>query len=232
MAAIALALGLVFSDVGLHLEDVAGLSIEDAMALAERLGEALAPRAGGRYVLDDPLWPECSGPGRCISEVQLRTKADEVVYVRLYAGPTRIRLIAERVTGPKRLPVEDDLPRQGSPADARWDRMAVRLFPEPLSSSAPSLGPQLVPAPASPDGRAFGPWPYVTAGTGVVAVAVAGAFGVSSRSARSRIESEPLSNAAFERELSRMTDHGNVANVLFAVGGTLMVTGVVLWLLD
>src|SRR5688572_8419299 len=98
MLATSLGLLLVGSGVGVHLEELGEMPLAEASSFADRLAEAIEARTGRRAVLDDPLWPACKESNRCVDAIRARTETEDVVLLRLYKGPTKIRLIAERLS--------------------------------------------------------------------------------------------------------------------------------------
>lgn len=227
--ALGLTLLLLGAGVGLHLEQVAELSLEDASAVAIELVQALEPRVGGAAVLDDPLWPDCGRRDRCAEEVRQRTSASELVYLRVLGGPTKIRLIAERLQpGLSHPPQTRTLPRDQKSWASELGELATALYPEVLP--APAEEPALVALPpvAAPPSRAW--VPLVPIGVGVVLAGVGVGFGLSSRSTRETLETTALPEEEYQAGLSKMRTHGLAANLLLGTAVIAAATGVVLWL--
>src|SRR4029077_1796837 len=78
------------------LEESEELSIETAMQIAEGLGRAIETRSGLSPVIDDPVWGVCRAAARCLPEVRARTGAGDIVLVKLFGAPKKVRLIAQR----------------------------------------------------------------------------------------------------------------------------------------
>lgn len=226
---VGLTLLLLGAGVGLHLEQVAELSLEDATALAVELGQALEPRVGGAAVLDDPLWPDCGRRDRCAEEVRQRTSAEELVYLRVLGGPTKIRLIAERLQpGQAHPPLTRTLPRDRTGWASELAELATTLYPEVLP--APPQDPGLVAIPPAPAPQSNLLVPLVPIGVGVVLASVGVGFGLSSRSTRETLETTSLPDAEYQEGLSKMRTHGLAANLLLSTAVVAVAAGVVLWL--
>ncbi len=215
---------LVVGVAGVHLEESADLPLADATQVLHALIDVLAPRAGGRPVLNDPLWPACRQEDRCISEIEARLAADELVMVRLFAGPSRIRVVAERI------------PREGSPIraalnlpreSAEWGpalaELAIQLYPVPLPDP---LREKKQVVSEAPDHQ---PWPWVVFGVGTAGLIVGSGLGLSSADAARDLRNDPMQAALLSSRLERMHDHGLAANVLIGTGAVCAVAGL-LWL--
>ena len=226
---VGLTLLLLGAGVGLHFEQVAELSLEDASAVAIQLGQAPAPRVGGAAALDDPLWPECGRRDRCVEEVRQRTGASELVYLRVLGGPTKIRLIAERLQpGRAHPPLTRTLPRDQPSWAAELAELAAALYPEVLPPPPEDPALVAIPPPPAPESNAW--VPLVPIGVGVAVAGVGVGFGLSSRSTRETLETTSLPEAEYQDGLSKMRTHGLVANVLLGTAVVAVATGLVLWL--
>ena len=246
---------LIAAGLGIHLEEVVDLPLRDATTLAERLADTLEARTRDVVKVDDPLSPACRRERRCVGDVAARTGADRLVFVRLIGGVTKTRVIATRLDSFGRPIAQGVVNLSGGEDD--WSsalaRLAVTLFPEPVTDASDARGgvagnPGATGKPTAPrwaDGSqegltgtvpaaerstvtAVGPWALM--GLGVTAGAVGLAFGQSSASARDRIEGRPLSGAEYTDALDQMRGHGTAANVLFGVAVGATVTGLV-WLI-
>jgi hypothetical protein len=223
-----LALG---AGVGLHLDQFAELSLEEASRVSLRLGEHLELRAGGQAVLDDPVWPECTRADRCLDDLRSRTQAKELVFLRVFGGPTKIRLIAERLEpNGKSTTAQRNLPRDREPWPEELASLALELYPTPLARE----GEELVQAPIgrSVEADTGSYYPLIPIGAALVLAGVGVGFGLSSASASDRIMSVQLGNEEYESELTRSEDHRVVAFVLFGSALVAVITGVILWVAD
>lgn len=219
--------------LGVHLEEIVDLPLRDAGAVAEGLAASVELRAGVRVRVDDPLSPRCDRRSRrCIGEVAARMGTNHLVFLRVIGGVTKVRVIAERLDRAGRPEAEAtiNLPRDLGRWKRRLDRLAGMLFPEPLDrpQREERLTTESVDDDTGSDVERAAPW--VVLGVGVAAGAAGLALGVSSASARDRIENENLSGPAYTDALDQMQDHGTAANVLFGVAAGGVLTGV-LWLL-
>lgn len=220
--------------VGIHLDEIGGLSLDDATSLAQSLGEAIERRTGIRPVLDDPLWPACQTDDRCLPAVRDRTRADHLVFIKVFGAPTKIRMIAERLPSadPGSVRFETDLPRGAASWSPLLDGAAERLFPDIDRGDAQPAVAETA-AIVQDDGASSDLlWPLSALGASAALLGVGAAFGVSSLRARNAIETQPLSDDAYEDELSRMRSHGRVANVLFGTAGVALVVSIVLFVVS
>src|SRR5437868_10662217 len=82
------------ADVGVHVEELDQIDADTARALLDALGSALAPLAP--VVAIDAERGPCGPDLRCLEPARARTDARELVLLKAYGGPTRIRVLAER----------------------------------------------------------------------------------------------------------------------------------------
>lgn len=213
---------LVTAPIGVHLGEAIDLPRADAIAVVRTLADAIADHTRRDVHVDDPLWPACDSGG-CIDDVRARTRARDVVLVRVIAGLTLIRVIAHRVGA---APVEVDVTHDRLGAECR--SLARRLFPE---GAPPPVTPPLVAAAVPrPELPSVAPW--VVVGGAAVALAVGVGFGASSRSARVDSQDPALSPDDFDRLADRTQSHAIVADVSFVVAAVAAVTAGVLWWTD
>lgn len=210
---------------GLHLEE-SDLHEESTHQVMTSVARALEAASAERVRLDDPSWSSCDARDRCLADIRARTASEDVVFVRVFSGPSLVHVVLERVarTGEVKL-VEVDLPRGA----ASWDEplgVAVRqLPPSPLAvAEAADLSTD---RPRADAAASVGPWLVFGAGA---SAAVAGAiFGVLANSARDELESSVRLDTDYDRLSGQLEDRALAANVLFAVAAGAAVTGV-LWL--
>lgn len=235
MLAACLGLLLVGSGVSLHLDEHAELPLEEATDLADGLARAIEARTNRRVILDDPLWPDCRQADRCLDAIRARTDTDDVVLLRLYSGPTKIRLIAERLSldSLRDGRLEKNIPKEAG--EARSDALvevALSLFPE---SPAPTTSTQLIEgAPEEEQGTGvLAVLGWTSIGVAGASLAVATGFGISSRLIREDLLSDsPPVDDAYTSAFGRLRTHTRVANALFITGAATLVAGGVLLLLD
>lgn len=218
MFAWALAFALVGADVGLRVEEHEDLPLETALRLAESLGRAIEQRTGRSFVIDDFVWEPCRAEDRCLGEARARTGAKDVILMKLFGAPKKIRVIAQRF-GLEATRSEANVPIEVNAWGVPLEEMARLLFPndrkpEPKKVEEPPLVPvKTEPLPPQPS---IAPW--VLLGAGATALVVGSVFGVSSRLARNTAEGEPLSDMQFADERDRLKAHGWAANILWPVG--------------
>ena len=132
MAAVGMTLLLVGASVALSVEQVRGVSDPDVEVFLSQLATSVADKAG-RQTLRDRGGDECTSDDRCADQIRGRSGADEVLFVRLIGVPSRIRIVAERVSPaggvPRRATI--DLTRNQSSWASSLDGLALNLFPDP-----------------------------------------------------------------------------------------------------
>ncbi len=223
---------LVTAGLGVHLEEVVDLPLRDATEVARAFADAAERRAGLPARVDDPLAPRCDRSRRCLGDVAARTDAEHLVFLRLIGGVTKIRVVAVRLdsSGLRRAEAVANLPRQLDQAEAPLDRLAGALFPERVE---PVVLPPLItadPMPGEEPSRLERAGPWLVIGFGVAAGVGGTALGLSSASARDRIETQGLTGTEYTDALGQMQDHGTAANVLYGVAVASVLTGIA-WLL-
>jgi hypothetical protein len=210
------ALLLLGATTALHLEEAAELPLESALEINEALRTAIAERIGARPALDDPTWTSCQRADRCLREIEARTGSDEVVYVRVYGGPLRIRLLAERIS-PSRASVakvEISMPREREKWAEPIAEAAKRLYPEPHATAPPLLVvPQPQPPAVTTPVRVL---PWVTTGVAIASGVAAVAFGQAAVGARDQIQREVLGSATYQPLADRMQLDATLSNVFLA----------------
>jgi len=235
----ALALTLASATVGIRLEESEELSIETAMQIAEGLGRAIQTRSGLSPVIDDPVWGVCRAADRCLPEVRARTGAGDIVLVKLFGAPKKVRLIAQRfspgLSPEPRFEINVPIEREGwnAPLEAAARALfaqATTIDPKALVHGVELPKNQLDPHPPPKGERSVVPW--VLVGAGAAALIAGSIFGFSSRSARSAVETEPHSDAEVDVLTDRMRAHGWTANVLFSVSALSAAGGVALLVLE
>jgi hypothetical protein len=227
----ALSLALLGSGVGVHLEEIGELPLEEGSELARELGRAVERRTGEHFVLDDPLWPPCQSADRCLAAIRDRTRANDLVLVKVYGAPTKIRLIAERlelgaISGQR---VELNVPRAREQWTPTLDEAALALFPKAPIAKREDDAARAATAPPPQEEERWPLWvPYAVLGTGALALAAGAAFGLSSSSARDRAETVELSDEEYARTIDRMRAHGLAANILFGTAAAGLGAGLAL----
>jgi hypothetical protein len=93
--------GTAEGPIALHISELGDFALKDAVELATTLARAIETRTARATSTDDPAWT-CELAERCASEVRARTGARDIVLIRIFAGPTRIHVLAERDSAPDR----------------------------------------------------------------------------------------------------------------------------------
>lgn len=239
MSALGVLALLAASPVGIHVEEAGEVSLREAAVLATDLGRQVEARMGRRALVEDPTWRACSEPAACRRQLLEGGLAPTWVFLRLFGGPTKLRVIAERVErhaghsghSGGGLVVEQNVPRDPELWGEALGAVAAELFPEPpLGSEAPR---GLVEVPAEPPvevGPRLAPW--IAVGSGVVLASVGVGFGLSSHGATRQILERPLSDADYRDARARADGHGTAANVIFGAAAVALVTAAVIWTLE
>lgn len=189
-----LALLLPAAVVGLEIEDTANLPLARAVEIASSLGRVIEAETGDRFIVQDPVWTE-------------KAPADERVRLRIYGGLTQIRVRAERGEVLAEMDLELDAASWPDATHALFHQIFPRVtHQEPLVVAATPSKPMQIS-------------PLIAAATTVAALAVGIGFGVSAKSARSAVETEPHDEATIARLSGQSFDHGLAANILFGVAG-------------
>lgn len=237
MGLLAIALTLAGATVGIRLEESEELSIEEAMQITEAFGRAIEARSGLTPVIDDPVWGVCRAADRCLSEVRSRTGANDVVLVRLFGAPKKVRLVAQkfRLGMPPDQRYEINVPIEREAWNAPLEEAARNMFEPKVELKARVEPPKLElhkdPPPIAPASEtSIAPW--VLIGAGATALIAGSVLGLSSRSARGAVETEPHTDAEVEELTDRLKVHGWTANVLFSVSVLSVAGGAALLFLE
>lgn len=225
--------------VGVHIEELGEISLRRALVAVEAFERAIEKRTGRPIRLDDPTWG-CEGSDRCIGEIRARTGGEDLVLVRVLAGPSKIHLLLARF-GPKEAPGPRVAEAHLSPdKDAGWDpaldAAARSLFPEPALSAiaaelpSPETRAPLPPARSQLTLRSTLPWAAI--GAGLIAGGVGAAFALSNRNARAQIRSSALPASEYEALSDRARAHGLWADVLLGTSALGLIAGVTLLVID
>jgi hypothetical protein len=217
------ALLLLGATVGLHLERNVEFPLESALSLANAFGSAIEARSKKPPSLDDPVWSSCPERQRCLAEIAARTKSDDIVLMRMFGGPTRIKLIAERVRANEgRMDpvgkVDLVLERDATDWPEKLKNAALRLFPEgaPSEARVHTIPARLL-APDTPPGppRVYS---WISAGGTAVLGGLALGFGLVAAQAKHQLDTQIVLEPEAGSVDSRRATFGVVSNVL--IGAT------------
>lgn len=237
MGLLAIALTLAGATVGIRLEESEELSIEEAMQITEAFGRAIQARSGLTPVIDDPVWGVCRAADRCLPEVRARTGASDIVLVKLFGAPKKIRFVAQKFRAglPPDQRYEINVPIEREAWSAPLEEAARNMFEPKVELKARVEPPKVEltkdpPATAPVEETSVAPW--VLIGAGATALIAGSILGLSSRSARGSVETEPHTDAEVEELTDRLKVHGWTANILFSVSVLSAAGGAALLLLD
>ncbi|MCK6547530.1 hypothetical protein L6R52_16900 [Myxococcota bacterium] len=232
-------LGLVVGVTAVHVEDAEDLPRDTARAFAESIVDALGGVSGAPHVLDDDaVWEACSPGAACLDEIRARTRAEDVVLVRLFAGPTTIRAILRFVSAGAHAPthtVQGDVPRATEAWPDALGALARELYthaprPEPEPTDAALVAEP--PAKAEPRStlRQLAPWLGFAASAASLAAGVG--FGLSSDRAKDELATRFVSGPELDALEARGRDHAIFADVFFGAAIAGAITSVVLLVTD
>ena len=223
---------LIGSNVGVHVAHSAGVSESDAASVAETLARAVEERTGRRAVLDEEAL-SCTREDRCLVEIAERTGAREIVLLEIYAGPTKIRFIIERIAPPGTTPsarTELNLLRAARPWSDELGRAAATLFPEGRGMPAElDLSLERNPPELRSELRLV---PWFALGAATVASGIAIGLGVSARNARSDAAGEILMDAELERLVARSDRLETGTGVCLGIAAAGLITAAVVFLIE
>lgn len=236
MSASALGLLLLGAGLGLHLQESGELPLNRSVALLEKIAEIIRGETGVRPIIDDPDWNECDlQESACQALVRSRTRTDELVLLRVFAGLTKLRVELRRLSQDGQgESVSGDLPLEEEGWETPLLPLVRTLFPDPLDPVLlRAREPNVVVGEATPSkaGTGAGPGPWIIIG----ARALAGGFGVgfyaSSRDAKSELASGRLfSSEEFDELNGRLETHSILSGVLLGTAVTGLVTAIA-WLI-
>lgn len=227
----ALSLLVVGSVVALHLEESEGVTAAETELLIGTLAETWS--ASHQVVDSRKIQLTCPTVQRCGIEIVARTGATQVIYLRIFGIPSKIRLIAESA-GISRGSATVDLPRDQYPWKIALEKFAAELIPAPAPQPAP-IAKQPTPALVAPieiqDTRTYSIGPYIAIGAGAAFGIAAVVVGLENRSAvrEGEMSSDP---ARVEALRGTVSDTGLAANLLIGAAITSAIGGVSWWVLD
>jgi hypothetical protein len=222
---LSLALGslLIAADVAIHIEAIELFEPARETMLLARLDGAI--RATGASPVIDAERGPCPADRDCSSAIRTRTGASQVLFLRVFEGSTRIRVLGTLAspTGPGRLDV--DLSRDPETWSTDLTSAARVVFGASATPTAENRGElaHSSPLPAS-DRSSLLPWIVLAGGT----AAIAGGVGFAISADRER----DLLSAGFHRPpevaaiSSTMSLRSGVSGALIAVGvAALLIAG-------
>lgn len=219
------------ASVGLRLEEVGELSMEEGMALTRALANTIEKSTGQKVAIDDPLWSSCQRKDRCIEEIKARTRSDEVIFIKIFAGVTMLRVQVNRIGPQGAQEAALDVPNDAQTWSAPLRKLTLKLFPQARAQpDKPMKTLKKTTTDPPPEKTSIVPWVVLGVSAAVAGIGVG--FGVSSRSARNDSQDPTLPDPRFDLLADRAQTHGIAANVLFISAALGAVTSVVLYLLD
>lgn len=230
MGASLLAILLLGAGVGVRVDVVDQVSVQDAAEITETFVSEVRTRTRGRVVapsLDSSS--ECVADDHCVQSTRLRSDVDDVVLLKLIMGLRRIRIVAEHYArgAPDPKAHELDLPRDRADWRASIAQLVKRMAFVPAPAERP---PPISAEPIEPTKSLVPSW--IAAGAGVALLGVGIGFGLSSRHARRASQDPTLMPDAFEDYADRTQAHAIVADVLFLTAGIGLVTAIALYFVD
>lgn len=220
---ISIGLLLVGAAIGLHADIVGELPKAQAQELIGAVERAAAKRAQVPVVLDEQEGG-CDEIERCITAVRSRTSSFELLLLRLVAGPTKTRVIAEHYTA-EATSVPDarsevDLSRDPQSWGEAVERLVAAIVPIRSAKDPASL---LSVAPVR--ARAF-PWAgTLTTGAGAALLAVGAGLAVGSAGSRSSASGSARMPEDTRALLSSAGTQAILADVALIVGASVIAFG-------
>ena len=207
-----------------------------SVELLATLSDVVLAETGIRPVVDNPDWTECdTQDAACEALVRSRTRTDELILVRAFAGLTKIRVELVRLrTAEAPLSTQGDLPLEAEEWAAALTSLVTPLFPDPLDPLLlRAREPNRVVGDPSGEGNkpkgSAGPW--ILMGASAVAAGFGVGFFASSQDARSELVSGRLfTSEEFDALNGRLETHSILSGVLLGSAVTGMVAGLA-WLI-
>jgi len=217
---------LAATSVVVQVEESRGIDEATSAEIAATAVDLLRNRSDLEVVLDEGNHGDCADRMSCIVAALTRTGADQLLLMRFFAGPTKLRMVLERVDheGPA------GLPRDRTASRDSWrpalGELIEALYPKPKEAVF-IAGPV---ASKEPDGAPL--VPLVVAVSGLVAIGVGIAFASSASSAASDLSSAPQKNELASDLLGRADAHATLANIFVFTGLASVAAGVTLGLVE
>lgn len=176
---------------------------------------------GSSVVLDEE-GSECMAGSQCVAELRSRTSSLDVLILRVIGGPIRLRIVAERTTpGERVFSTELELLRDQLDARAVASKLSVALGFESTTTAEPV---------ALDEGPSSAQWWAVSLGAvGLASLGTGLGFAASSQAASDELSTVGLSNARLLELDERSDRDAVVANILFGVAATAVLSGVFAW---
>jgi hypothetical protein len=233
-----LGLLLLGAGLGLHLDENGELSMGRSVELLETVAEVIRFETGVLPVIDSPDWSDCQmQDDACQTLVRSRTRTDELILLRAYAGLTKIRVELVRLrNGAEPLTTRGDLPLEKESWALSLAPLVRPLFPDPLDpvllgAREPNV---VVVDPSGVQPRASrSPGPWILIGSSAVAAAFGIGFFASSQDARSELVSGRLfSSEEFDELNGRLETHSILSGILLGSAVSGLVAGVAWWVFE
>lgn len=223
LCVISIGLLLVGAAIGLHADIVGELPKPQAQELIATIERAAAKRAQAPVILDDQEGG-CDEIERCITAVRSRTSSFELLLLRLVAGPTKTRVIAEHYTA-EATSVPDarsevDVSRDPQSWAEAIERLVVATVPV-RSAKDPAALLSVAPARAEPF-----PWAgTLTTGAGAALLAVGAGLAIGSAGSRSSASGTARAPEDTRALLSSAGTQAILADVALVVGAGVIAFG-------
>lgn len=120
------------ANVAVHVADAQDVSKSEIAKITAALGRAIEKRTGRAVAADTRHASPCTTLPECLAGIRTRTEASDIVLLRIFGVPTRVRVIAElwgddQAPGPR---AHTDLSRAAKSWAALFDHVAADLFPQ------------------------------------------------------------------------------------------------------
>ena len=239
----ALHIGLLVLGAGmaLHVETAKNVSESNTDEIVSGLAAAIEARTGVAPARSTRPPPDgCPRRDRCATEIRGHTRADEVVFLRVIGGPSRIRLAGELVqkSGDTAARVQVDLTPGAVGNKGTFEGVAAILLPDAVRL-APPPPPELgcvtttatlagvLPSDGDPEAAETKWAPWVVLGASAVAAGVGAVFGVQNVQTRDDIATKPHTGDEVESLQDQAFGQGLAANLLIGTAAVGLATSVV-----
>ena len=226
--------------LALHVETAKSVSQSNTDDIVSGLAAAIQARTGEAPVRSVRPPPDgCPRNDRCVAEIRGHTKGQEIVFLRMIGGPSRIRLAGERVgvSGRVDARVQVDLTPEDVGGKGTLEGVAAILLPGAVPPDPPTPPPELecptatataaLPMGDSPKSAETKWAPWVILGASAVAAGAGAVFGAQNTKTRDDIASTPHTDDEVESLQDQAFGQGLAANVLLGTAAVGLATSVV-----
>jgi hypothetical protein len=218
--------GAASSGVAVLLEPLGELAPELSEQLVSDLSKAIEKRSGSRVVIDEASGP-CLDPNGCIAAVRSRTAAEEVLWLRLFAGPLSIRIAAERTAAGESTAtarIEADLPKSRASWQVPLVEMVGKIVPPARSVMFADNAP-VIRSGEPIHRRTLTPWLVMLGGA--AAIGLGAVLATASSHAAEQLP-KTIDPASFRDLRSQSGTEGDLSSLFYGLGAAGAAAGLVI----